>query len=438
MISQEFSASAMNRLRRRGAQFDYRADDGTIPISEDQWRKVLYKVQDEIIQGSYRYRSFNVKKLGDKKLLFTTKSLENILVIRKINDNVRRAYRVRQANRHDTVVQVKQALEESVPKRIYKLDIKSFYESVPKRKLLSSLKKDRLLSNVTLDLIDKLFKYTSHLGARGLPRGLQISATLSELVARRLEQDLREIDGVYYVARYVDDIIILTNNVKSDLIPDISRKFAFHGLSLNDKKLLEHSVKCRCSEGCSHKNGCPCARKCSCKPILSNNSMRELDFLGYKLAFPDVNGPNQSKPNDIGVYLADKKVDKYKRRVWRAVEDFLRTQDQEMLLKRIMYLTGNHKIAESDDGSALYGGIYYNFNLYASLAEPGLCFDNKLASLDRFLEKALLRAFKICPVTRLTVREILSLTFSNGFKWRRRRAFTPSEIVRIGACWNEL
>lgn len=438
MISQEFTASSMNRLRRRGAQFHYQTDEGTVPTNENQWRQVLNKVENEIVQGTYRYRNFNVKRLGGGKLLFTTKSLENILVIRKINDNVRRAYRIRQANRHDAVVQIKQALEESIPKRIFKLDIKSFYESVPKRRLLSNLKKDRLLSSVTVDLLDKLFRYTSHLGATGLPRGLQISATLSELVAQKLEQSLREIDGVYYVARYVDDIIILAHDMKSDLLSDIARKFECHGLCVNGKKFVEHNVKCRCSDACSHSNGCPCSKKCSCKPILSNDKMRDLDFLGYKLVFPDVNGPHQSKSNDVGVYLADKKVSKYKRRVWKAVEEFIKTQDTELLLKRIMYLTGNHKIAESDDGSPLYGGIYYNFNLYSPFAESSLYYDNKLPSLDFFLEKTLLRAFKICPVSRQIARKILALTFSNGFKWRRRRVFTPSEIMRIGACWREL
>lgn len=98
--------------------------------------------------------------------------------MRKINENIRRAYRIKQANRLDTIRQVQQALRETTPKHVIRLDIKSFYESVPRRVLLNRLRADRLVSTRTLDLLTRLLKLVSHLGTSGLPRGLQVSATL--------------------------------------------------------------------------------------------------------------------------------------------------------------------------------------------------------------------------------------------------------------------
>jgi len=437
MISQEFTVAALNRMRRRGAQFKYKTDDGSFPKTQAEWTALLTSIQDQILDGTFRFRSFNTRSLSKGKKLFSTHSLENIMVMRKINDNIRRAYRVKQANRFDIIKQIQQALKETTPKHVIRLDIRSFYESVPRRRLVEKIRADRLVSTRTLELLSRLLRLTSHSGSRGLPRGLQVSATLAEIHASHLERDLRAIEGVYYVARYVDDIVIFSYVDISNLEERIHGAFEANGLLVNESKTKEISVQCRCAMGCIHANGnCACSSSCKCNVFLADASTRQLDILGYKLAFPDVN--ERKKFNPVGAYMADKKMAKYKSRIHAATRDYLATNDFSLLRDRVLFLTGNYKLESSKAGGSLRGGIFYNFDLYSPLPEPALMRDSRLEHLDKFLSSSLLRAFKIkAAPSRNERRELLSLSFVNGHKLRRMRKLLPKRISEIGRCWRE-
>lgn len=59
--------------------------------------------------------------------------LENIsqkLLLRKLNDNIKRIYKDEQANRKFIIHQVKTLLKETAPFWIIKTDIRAFYESI--------------------------------------------------------------------------------------------------------------------------------------------------------------------------------------------------------------------------------------------------------------------------------------------------------------------
>ena len=439
MISQEFTVAALNRMRRRGAQFKYKTDDGTFPKSQAEWTTLLTSIQDQILDGTFRFRSFNTRSLSNGKKLFSTHSLENIMVMRKINDNIRRAYRVKQANRFDVIKQIQQALKETTPKHVIRLDIRSFYESVPRRRLVEKIRADRLVSTRTLELLSKLLRLTSHSGSRGLPRGLQVSATLAEIHASHLERDLRAIEGIYYVARYVDDIVVFSYVDTLNLGEKIHGAFEANGLLVNASKTKEISVQCRCAAGCVHPNGnCACSSSCKCNLLLADANTRQLDILGYKLAFPDVNERKKGKFNPVGTYMADKKMAKYKSRIHAAARDYLATKDFSLLRDRILFLTGNYKLESSKAGGSLRGGIFYNFDLYSPLPEDALMRDSRLEHLNKFLSSSLLRVFKIhMPPSRTERRDLLSLSFVNGHKLRRMRQIPPKRISEIGRCWRE-
>lgn len=440
MISQEFTVEALNRLRRRGSQFKYRADNGSHPKSASEWKAFLEKIQTEILDGSFRFRTFDVASLPKRKKMFMTHSLENIMVMRKINDNIRRAYRVKQANRLDTIRQVQQALRETTPKHVMRLDIRSFYESVPRRSLLNRLRQDRLVSTRTLDLLNRLLKLVGHLGASGLPRGLQISATLAELHAANLERELRSIEGVYYVARYVDDIVIFSYVNYKSIAPKIRQAFKNCRLELNTDKLEDEEVRnCRCETSCAHAQGrCPCDSKCKCQPKYDTDHILCVDILGYRLAFPDVNEKKEKSENDVRVYMAEKKISKYKRRIYRALQSYMETGDFDLLRDRITFLTANHKLESTKVGGSLKGGIYYNFSLYHPFEDASIFPENRLEFLDGVLRAGLARALsaKGCP-SRTERRKLLSMSFVRGHQLRKLHKLSPKRIMEVGACWNE-
>ncbi|EGH68896.1 hypothetical protein PSYAC_29236, partial [Pseudomonas syringae pv. actinidiae str. M302091] len=41
--------------------------------------------------------------------------------------------------------------------------------------------------------------------------GLALSATITEIVMQDFDNSIKELDGVFYYGRYVDDIIVVTD-----------------------------------------------------------------------------------------------------------------------------------------------------------------------------------------------------------------------------------
>lgn len=70
----------------------------------------------------------------------------------------------------------------------------------------------------------------------GLPRGINISATLSEYFMRSFDKEIRKISEFYYYARFVDDIIIFsTKEITKSTLKQISQLLP-EGLTLNLEK----------------------------------------------------------------------------------------------------------------------------------------------------------------------------------------------------------
>jgi hypothetical protein len=440
MISQEFTVEALNRLRRSGSQFKYQTDEGEHPKSAAEWKAFLTSVQSEILDGSFVFRPFIVVPMPKGKRMFMTHSLENIMVMRKINDNIRRAYRIKQANRLDTIRQVQQALRETSPKHVIRLDIRSFYETVPRRSLIDRLRADRLVSTRTLDLLARLLRLVGHQGAPGLPRGLQISATLAELHASKLERELRAIEGVYYVARYVDDIVVLSYVDYRTIASKIREAFTACRLRLNTDKLEDEPVvNCRCQTVCIHTGArCACDPKCKCVPTLDSKHIRSVDILGYRLAFPDVNEKKDRVENDVRVYMADRKIAKYRRRFHFAIQSYLSNGDFRLLTDRVVFLTSNHKLQSTKIGGSLKGGVYYNFSLYDPYEDSTIFPENRLDFLDKVLKAGLASALLIRPApTRNDRRKLLSMSFVGGHHLRRLHSLSPKRIIEVGECWSE-
>ena len=58
------------------------------------------------------------------------------IVIRKLNDNIRRLYNVRQADRYAIVSQIASCLTDATPISVLRLDIEKFYENVNRSQIL--------------------------------------------------------------------------------------------------------------------------------------------------------------------------------------------------------------------------------------------------------------------------------------------------------------
>ena len=144
-MNQNYSEQQLVKLCKRNEWKDY-------GLTKDELLVQLNLAFKKIIDGSFEFEIKRTKKF------FLVGGLVQKLVLRKLNDNLKRIYKDHQSNRRMIVSQVKVLLEETTdPIVILKTDIKSFYESVDRSRLIQKLGDDTLLSYHTLSLLHKLF-----------------------------------------------------------------------------------------------------------------------------------------------------------------------------------------------------------------------------------------------------------------------------------------
>ncbi|GAA3620221.1 antiviral reverse transcriptase Drt3a [Flavivirga jejuensis] len=232
MLNQSFNVSDLLRLITFD---DYKKYDG---FGENRIKTIdtLTEISGKINSDNYIVSSIN-KILNDSNEIFSLSNVEDDFALRKINDSIKRFYKVKQADRNLIVNQIIILLQEAVPMSIIKLDSKKFYESIDRKWILNKLKDDALLSTRAINILEDFFELSEFSLFTGLPRGIGISATLSELYLRDFDRKVNRLDGVYYYARYVDDIILFTTKNPLEIIEEIKEKELLRTpLLFNDKK----------------------------------------------------------------------------------------------------------------------------------------------------------------------------------------------------------
>lgn len=298
-------------------------------------------LEEKILNESFE---FDIKFNGEYYFL---EDISQKLFLRKLNDNIKRIYKDEQANRKFIIHQVKTLLNETAPFWIIKTDIKAFYESIDRDRIFRKLKNDAMLSYYSIFLIRKVFEDPNIVSYSGLPRGLNISSSLSEIYMRNFDKAIQRHKDVYYYARFVDDIIVFLNNKDSatELFQNLNSIFLNEKLDLqinNDKTELIEGINFKILKKGYNR-----------RPI--HNS---IEYLGYKFYLNE----NESKrENKLQISIADKKTKKIKTRIVKSYLDYTFTNDFELLKKRIKFLTGNYSISKSSDGSILKAGIYFNY-----------------------------------------------------------------------------
>lgn len=141
-----------------------------------------------------------------------------VIICQIIKQELRRSYKLMPADRDTIVGQIIALLDNPMPKVVIRADIHHFFETIPQNSLLERIENDGFLSHRTVKYLKGfLFRYNelSNDGQRiGVPRGLAFSSDLAELCMKPIDVAIKEIDGVYYYKRYVDDIILVADPTK--------------------------------------------------------------------------------------------------------------------------------------------------------------------------------------------------------------------------------
>ena len=328
-------------------------------------------------------------------------SAECFYAVKQISRNIERIYKVKQANRNRIVSQLQDLLNDGFPYHIIRLDVKNFYESIEHRGLIKKLRSDQLLSATSISVLEKiLWKYGSLAGTPGLglPRGVGISAALSELYMRQFDRAVRIMPEVTFFARYVDDIVVVFAPCSDSKRSQYRDKII---AQLDDLGLKENPLK---------KDESPPERR-----------GWDLTYLGYKFSF--------HSNTSCKTVLSDQKFTRYQDRLKAC---FTRYHSQRaknakkayrLLVKRIQYLTGNTQLTHSKSNA--FVGIYFS--------SPHLTDLKQLRNLDGQL-RGLIAGVSHSPTLQA---KLSNYSFQNGYEERSFRRFhKPGQFEEITKAWN--
>lgn len=371
-------------------------------------RKAIKKERNEIIDQKLEEISNQInqhcikilkgKDYGGQSYKFED-NVCNFFISKKIQENIRETYKVRQSSRYAILSQLINLLEDNCPKYVIRTDIKNFYESIPQKILLEKINNDYLLSIKTKKFINQIFESYNGLTGQtdadtviGVPRGIGISAYLSELFMRNVDNQIQELDDLMYYARYVDDIIAIfvpqSKNVNSNYLQNylsqIEKIVESEGLNLNKDKTKEYKL----FDSLNYIR-------------LNTKSPKTIQYLGYEI------GSNEKQ---LVIELSERKIKKYFDRIKLSFKSFSKKKHHnrkrafKLLSARIKYLTSNTKLRNNKDN--VFVGIYYS--------NPFLNSDKSLKKLQAELEENINQA----GLTDKQKQKIKAYSFIDGFKKR--------------------
>lgn len=211
----------------------------------------LSKVSSRILSSSFRFNLTPDASEDPQKPLYTIgATAEEFFAMQVLYRNVKKLFKISMSSRHEILFQLKTLLMEDKSRYyIIRTDVCHCFESIPHDKLFKYLEGNNLLDVKSKSLLrglirkefeDKNLRPLVPTPQTGIPRGCAISSLLSEFYLSKIDEVLRcKLPGIVFMARYVDDIIIVAH-------PDLDDE---HQWSLDDyiKALtdtyIEHGLK---------------------------------------------------------------------------------------------------------------------------------------------------------------------------------------------------
>lgn len=361
--------------------------------------RVLAEISSNIAKKDFKINLKPIRISGGKDLYTVDNISEYFFAINQVQHNVSRLFDVKQSNRNSIVQQLISLLSDKFPKAVVRTDISSFYESIDHATILKNVNQDNLLSPKSRKIINQILRSYKDLSGsdKGVPRGIGVSAYLSELFMRRIDRLIRAIPGVIYYARFVDDIVVIfipnPNEQPRDFLYEVKKTIEGHSTVLtNPAKTFQKNIY--------------------------DAASYNFEFLGYEFTV---------KEGTVKTKLTTRKLEKIETRLDTAFKDYINLSvideksARKILVSRIRFLTGNTRLANNK--SKILIGIYYS-NSY--LTEIG-----QIKHLDNLLKK-----YTNTRLTSISLKRRLSkYSFIDGFKNHRFSSFSGKQLREIMKIW---
>lgn len=306
-------------------------------------------------------------------------------------------------SRNSVVRALKTALGKSYLHAVVKLDISSFFESIPHPELLL---RARALDSITAELLRRLLdEYSEVAGvSEGLPRGVGLSSQLAELYLADLDLFLMGQSGVLFYARYVDDVVLVLDSDESRraLTDTVRRELASLKLKLNDAKVSNFIT--------DNRGNYPPGQS--------------VEYLGYSFA---------RMSGQLVTGLTSKRRARRADRLDRAFAAWVATLPNPiwpnhgangLLVDRVRFLAGNTRLVNSKSNVAI--GLYFS----NSALDPD---SQELKDLDLQF-----RDLKVKHGAKMTIkmRERLDeISFKLWFEQKKFVRFKPARVQQIVKVW---
>lgn len=324
---------------------------------------------------------------------------ETYFPIKQIQYNISKSFQVSPADRLTAVRQLAQALNDDYPKIIVRTDIEKFYESLSADRLDSILYKNRLLSLTSKKVIkDVLRKYRStSLNQNGVPRGVGLSAHLSEIYMEEFDKAFSADPDVLFYSRFVDDIVVIFDGYDrskspADRTAQVAEKIKSVNLKANTAKTKTKS---------NH-----------------NNSMYSFEYLGYIF---------EKRPKKkVVVDMSKKRLSRYKSKLSKSfklytqLKHFNEKRERANLVARVKFLSSNTHLV-NNKRKAMVGIFFSNSEISST---------KSLEVLDIYLNMEIAKLSNPVLVTRLK-----KLSFKRGFEKRIYRKFSTRALGRLTRAW---
>ncbi|HEI8821585.1 TPA: RNA-directed DNA polymerase [Serratia marcescens] len=365
------------------------------------------------------------------KAVYSTACLREKIILRHCASNLHQAMGLNLKQRHSIIDEVKTYLREGSKFKIYRLDIKSFFESINFELLMENIEGNINISRHTRNLVEWYLKgcKKKHQNS-GLPRGLEISPVLSEIYLIDFDNFIKTHIDVLYYSRFVDDILLITtsNEDESEFLNFINTSLP-KGLEINsakDKKSISPIITER-KQG-SNPNG---------------TELHSFNFLGYQIKIINTHvtkGSFKATYRTITIGFSEKRLKKFKTRISRAFYAYNNNNDYKILLDRIKFLTSNREIKRQVKGQGkvmkrkISTGIFYS----NSKLDPN---SSHLDELDKFLffciqnNTSRLNKSRKTPLTNAQKRELLKNSFKSGFIKRTHISFNYKRCAEMMKIW---
>ena len=239
-------------------------------------KAILTHVKNDVLSGKFsqyclklnkRHHDWNLVSyhhIASGKDIYSIGNGFDYLVSRIIQESIKEKYDIRVGNRISIIKQLKCLLDDRLPKAIVRTDIKSFFETINAKLLISHMDNMGLVQKSQINMLSGLIEQYNRISgcSLGVPRGVGISSYLAELYMKEIDKEIKRQPNVIYYARFVDDMVIVTSEKESG--NDDNAKQVF---DLLKNKLKEIGLE-------AHDSG---EKFCICP-----NSSLDFTYLGYR------------------------------------------------------------------------------------------------------------------------------------------------------------